>query len=77
MKQYLELASQLEKMAEQDCMDVDKAASLWLLHSYVTNGENMIDSESVVKSAAELLKEEDLALHLGVEMALKSIMGGE
>lgn len=77
MNQYLELANEVEKMSDSDFMSLDKAASLWLLHSYLTNGSGVLKEANLVKHAAKLREEEDMALHLGIELALKAIMGGE
>lgn len=77
MNEYLKLADEIEKISSLECMDLDKVAALWVLHSYITNGIDMPQSPSLIKRASEMLDEEDMALHLGVELALKEIMGGE
>jgi hypothetical protein len=77
MKQYLELADQLDKMADEQYLDVEKVASLYLLHAYKTCNDSILESPAIVKTATEMLDEEDLAAYIGVNLVVQAITDGE
>ena len=64
-------------MADSHPLDVEKVASLWLIHASENGQLSLDNSPALVKIASDLIEEENMALHYGVELVLEAILDGE
>ena len=69
MSKYLELAEELEKLAEKNdsSLGLEKIASLCLLYEYFKNDGDLLKNEVLTKTAQRVFAEQNLALEIGIK----------
>lgn len=77
MSEYIKLAEELEADPKVGDMSLEKIASICLLHEYFNNDDFNINTPELLKVAANLVQEDDMALELGVELGVQAISGRE